>query len=266
MESNYFYYNGRRSTDLGLYLLSAPRVPWPARNVELVEVPGRNGSLRIDYGSYKNVSITYDCFFAGSPAQASEVACWLYGPTSYGELRDSYNLDVFRLAMYDGGVGVQNILNQLGRVQITFNCKPQLWTDAGQLPVSCAIPAAPYDYFDLREVGKLHNPYPFTATPLILLGGSADVTLIISNALGERTLLCSTSYYATVDCEMHNMTGAYQRGDVEANLNSQLRVDTDFPVLAPGENIIKLAREAAAISPTDAPAAELQIIPRWWHL
>ncbi len=47
MESNYFYFNGRRSTDYGLYLLSAPDIPWPARQAERVEVPGRNGSLRI---------------------------------------------------------------------------------------------------------------------------------------------------------------------------------------------------------------------------
>ena len=266
MESNYFYFNGRRSTDYGLYLLSAPDIPWPAGQAERVEVPGRNGSLRIGYGAYKNVSITYDCFFAGNPAQASEIAGWLYSSDSYIELRDSYNPDVFRLAVFDGGGTVRNILNQLERVQITFDCKPQLWTDAGQQPISYLIPAAPYDYFDLREMGELYNPYPFTATPLILLDGSADVTLTVSNDLGEQTLLCTTSYYTTVDCEMHNMTGAYQRGDVAANLNSQLRINTDFPVLAPGRNIIRLSRKAAAIAPTDAPAAGLQIIPRWWHL
>lgn len=246
MESNYFYFNGRRSTDYGLYLLSAPDIPWPARQAERVEVPGRNGSLRIGYGAYKNVSITYDCFFAGNPAQASEIAGWLYSSDSYIELRDSYNPDVFRLAVFDGGGTVRNILNQLERVQITFDCKPQLWTDAGQQPISYLIPAAPYDYFDLREMGELYNPYPFTATPLILLDGSADVTLTVSNDLGEQTLLCTTSYYTTVDCEMHNMTGAYQRGDVAANLNSQLRINTDFPVLAPGRNIIRLAAKPPA--------------------
>lgn len=266
MEPNYFYYNGRRSTDMGLYLLNPPRIPWPARQADFVEVPGRNGSLRIDRGSYKNVRISYNCFFAGDPARASEIAGWLCSSGSYIELRDSYNPCVFRLAVFDGGVDVQNDFNQIGRVQITFDCKPQQWTDTGQQPISYMIPAAPYDYFDLREMGELYNPYPFTAAPLILLDGSADVALTISNDQGERTLRCTTSYYTTVDCEMHNMSGAYQRGDVEANLNSQLKATTDFPVLAPGRNIIKLARKAAAIAPTDAPAAGLRIIPRWWHL
>lgn len=264
---NYFCFAGRRCTDFDIFVERFPTQEKPARQVELISVPGRNGALRIDKGGYENVTISYECYCRGGPAKISEISGWLYSCGSgYAELRDTYHPGGFRLAAFDGPLSAENFWNRHGRFTVQFDCKPQIWADAGQIPIEYTIPAAPYDYFDAREMGKLYNPYPFAAAPLILLSGSADVTLTISNALGSRTLLCTTSYYTTIDCEMHNMSGAYHKGDIEGNLNSQLNINTDFPVLAPGENTITLARKAAAISPTDAPAAGLQIIPRWWYL
>jgi len=45
---NYFCFAGKRSTDFGVFVERFPTQEKPIRQVELVSVPGRNGSLRLD--------------------------------------------------------------------------------------------------------------------------------------------------------------------------------------------------------------------------
>ena len=76
---NYFVFAGKRSADFGLFVEASPNQPKPKRKVKLIDIPGRNGALRIDQGGYQNIAVTYQCAFLGGPEKAAEVAEWLYG-------------------------------------------------------------------------------------------------------------------------------------------------------------------------------------------
>lgn len=257
---NYFCFAGRRCTDFDVFVERFPVQEKPMRQVELISVPGRNGALRIDKGGYENVTILYECYCRGGPAKVSEISGWLYSSGSgYAELRDTYHPGGFRLAAFDGPLSAENFWNRRGRFTVQFNCKPQIWTDDGQVPIEFDLPIGASESFDPTGLGVLYNPYPFATAPLIHIEGAANQVLTIKNALGERSLRCQTSRYADIDCELQNMyVGSH-------NANSQLDISTEFPILAPGENIIIMARSALP-SEVDAPLPKLEITPRWWHL
>ena len=235
---NYFVFDGKRSTDLGLFVERYPTQPKPQRQVETIAVPGRNGALHYYPGGYENVTVRYNCYFRGGPEQASEIAAWLYGAVGgYKILRDTYHPSVFRHAIFDGPLDVENLWNQHGRCSLEFDCKPQLWTDTGQQPIEFALPISADNWsFDRAAVGLLYNPYPFVAKPLIRIEGYANQLITIKNAAGESHLSCKTGPYAEIDCDLQNM----YRDD--ANENTGLDVSTDFPTLEPGENIIIMSR------------------------
>lgn len=107
---NFFMFAGRRSTEFGLVVERFPSQPKPARKVELISIPGRNGMLRVDQGAYENVTVSYECYFKGGPNQASTISGWLYASGGgYAVLRDTYHPDVFRMAAFDNMSEIENI-------------------------------------------------------------------------------------------------------------------------------------------------------------
>ena len=56
-----FIFNNISSECLGLVIKSLPKVPSPAKNIEVLEVAGRNGNLHIDNGNYKAIEYTIEC-------------------------------------------------------------------------------------------------------------------------------------------------------------------------------------------------------------
>lgn len=261
---NYFEFDGRRSTDFGLYVERYPVQPKPQRQVEVIDVPGRSGVLHYYPGGYNNVTIPYECYFRGGPEQASEIAAWLYGAAGgYKVLRDTYHPGVFRRAAFDGPLDLENIWNRYGRCTLEFDCAPQLWTDAGQQPVEFDLPISSTGSwsFDTAAVGLLYNPYPFAAKPLIYIEGyGRNVVTIRSQEGRESHLSCETGPYAEIDCELQNM----YKDDL--NQNTYLDVTAEFPALEPGENIILMSRTAQPATSDSPYRPRLVITPRWWHL
>ena len=56
-----FTFNGYSSDELGIVVKSMPSVPRPAKNIESLQVAGRNGSLHIDNGNYNAIQYTIEC-------------------------------------------------------------------------------------------------------------------------------------------------------------------------------------------------------------
>ena len=55
----YIVYGGKCSKDYGLYVSGSGTFNAPERDVDLVEVPGKNGTLVLDNGRFKNIPVTY---------------------------------------------------------------------------------------------------------------------------------------------------------------------------------------------------------------
>lgn len=110
-----------------------------------------------------------------------------------------------------------------------------VWSDAGEITLTYAEPY------------NIENPTLFDARPLFTVTNPAEGDVIMVNS---QAITFVDGYTGTVfiDCEtMNAFSGA-------ANLNSIIQA-TDFPVLAPGTNIV-----------TWTGAGECTMTPRWWEL
>lgn len=129
-------FNGISSTDYGIRVEKCPDYPAAQRKVEFISVEGRSGDLVRDTQAWNNVEQTYSVFF-GDPTETFQelsgaVARWLLGSKGYCRLEDDYYPDVYRKAVYSRLIQNRNFLNQKGRADLVFNCKPQRYFKAGE--------------------------------------------------------------------------------------------------------------------------------------
>lgn len=233
------FWAGQSSDDLCVQVERYPALPRPAKKRTRVSVPGRNGDLIFDEGAFENYIQPYDIYISAErprlPWAARAVAAWLLAPSSYQRLEDSYEPNFFRLASFDGPLEVENVLNRYGRATLEFNCKPQRFAKAGQRAVSLWAGG-----------GVVHNPYAFTALPLLQVYGSGPGRLQVGDRAVEVKALDGA---LTLDSETQN---AYQG---TLNKNNTI-VAPEFPALLPGDN---------AISWTGG-IERVEVVPRWWTL
>jgi phage-related protein len=101
----------------------------PARDIEQVHVPGRNGDLLFDNGGFLNINVTYPecCIRERFPYYGAALRNFLLSSPGYHELRDSYDPQYYRLAEYRGPFepDVHTPRNNDSAVfDLTFNAKP----------------------------------------------------------------------------------------------------------------------------------------------
>lgn len=240
MVRSYFYFNGARSTDKGLTIEQCPTIVTGQRAVEKITVPGRSGDLVIDTGAYGNYTQPYEIWFMdkiqGTARAARDIAQWLLSGTGYMRLEDSYDPEVFRLAMFTGPIDVDNWMLRAGRATLEFDCQPQRWLKSGQNPITVQ-----------SGQSLINNWQP--ALPLIKVTGTGDGSLTV----GSSTFTISDMPGGILlDSETQD---AYW-GDPYTNLNNNVQVNGGFPVLQAGETAVSFSGDITAV----------QITPRWWSL
>lgn len=232
---NEFIFAGKRSGDYGIYITEGKVFNAPERDVETIEIPGRNGNLSIDKGRFKNIPVSYPCFIQKKFILASAtLRNWLAAEAGYQRLEDTYNKDTYRLAQFVSRLDFEQNYLRNSKVTIEFDCKPQRFLKAGEYPI------------EMAESGILHNPTNFEALPLITVYGTSAGQLNINGAIVQ---IKSIDGYVTLDSDTQN---AYKD---TANKNNTILAD-DFPALQRGAN---------AISWTGG-ITKVEIIPRWWTL
>lgn len=120
--------DGDCAQDYGVRIVRDAPGSYAARDVEIEEVPGRNGAIVYDNGAFKNVTQTYTMYIPDLDKRrtARYAAAWLLSHAdSYYRLVDDYEPDVYRMARFVGPLDVQARLERYGTAQITFDCKPQ---------------------------------------------------------------------------------------------------------------------------------------------
>lgn len=98
----------------------------PERDIEEIEVPGRNGNLIIDKKRFRNVTIVYTCALPEEfRSRFDELKNFLLSARGYAKLQDSEDSDHYRMAAVSG-VLEPTIKGEDGAsLVISFNCKPQ---------------------------------------------------------------------------------------------------------------------------------------------
>lgn len=235
---NYFFFNGARSIDKGLTIEYCPSVGTGQRVVEKISVPGRSGDLVIDTGAYGNYIQPYEIWFKdklrGTTRAARDIAQWLLSGIGYMRLEDTYDPEVFRLAMFTGPFDVENWMLTHGRATLEFDCQPQRWLKTGQRPVA------------VQSGQSLINTWQ-PAKPLIQVTGTGDGTLVVG---GSTISISEMTGAITLDSETED---AYSGTE---NLNNNVQVNGGYPILQNGETAVSFSGGITAV----------QITPRWWSL
>ena len=205
----------------------------------MIHIPGRNGDLVIDNGSYQNVNRTYDIAVGNVEKDftelANRIAEWLHSASGYARLEDSYEPEYYRMALFKDEVDIENILQHAGRTTVEFNCKPQRFLKSGEEKIT------------FRKSSVLRNPTGFSSLPVIMVYGSGQGALRIGDYLVE---ISNIDEFICLDSDIQD---SYKG---TANKNPDVVLGTGFPELLPGENSIIWSGGITYV----------EVVPRWWTL
>lgn len=229
------WFNGKSGDDFNLYVERYPSVIVPTRKNEKISVPGRNGDLLIQQDAFENVIQRYEIYISAEkeklPNVTHRIAEWLC-VKGYKRLVDSYFLDTFRLAAFQGGIEIENVLNRFGRATIEFDCKPQRWFNFGD------------QFVDVTNGQTLLNPSTLTAKPLLVTEGSGEGTLTIN----DNTLTMTDTDNMTIDCDSLQI---YRDG-----VSQSETITGEFFELPEGESTISWTGGITSV----------RLKPRWWTI
>ena len=161
-------FDGVSSRTYGVYITGEAVYNAPERDVEMVTIPGRNGTYALDRGRFENIEVSYPAgIFADTEADfrqaISEFRNFLCSRKGYVRLQDEYNPDEYRLAVYKSGLEVEPAMLKAGEFKITFDCKPQRFLTSGETAVS------------VDSGDTLTNPTLFEASPLLKITGYGHI-------------------------------------------------------------------------------------------
>ena len=163
-----FTFDGVSSADYGVYITGEGVFNAPERAVEMVDIPGRNGSYALDQGRFGNIEVTYTAGMVDDSEtnfadRLANVRNWLCSKKGYVRLEDDYNPDEYRMAVYSSGISVEHADLRTGEFEISFDCKPQRWLTSGETATAVA------------NNGTLTNPTLFDAEPLLEVKGYGGI-------------------------------------------------------------------------------------------
>lgn len=272
MAINYLIFDGKKSTELGVTIAGSGAFNSPARRGEMVQIPGRNGALWMDEGSFENIEVSYPAFLGTHDKEAFREKLMMvrsyFGSLGgeYKRLEDTYNPDEYRLGVYKAAIEAEpKHINRAGNFTLTFDCKPQRYLKVGDKPV------------EFYENGYITNPTLFDALPVIAVTGNGRL-----NIAGHLITISDTTETIYIDSELQE---AYIPGGVEeywteengeniadellipitfhkrplgaTSMNSHVAfADYKFPTIGPGRQPVGF----------DSGIVSVVIYPRWWRL
>lgn len=184
-------FDGVDSRDYGIYITGDAVFNSPERDVEMIEIPGRNGAYALDKGRFGNIEVSYPAgIFGDTEADFRQgIRAFrnaLASRKGYKRLEDDYNPTEYRMAVYKNGLEVTPTALKAGEFTITFDCQPQRFLKSGETAVSVA------------SGGTLNNPTLFESHPLLQVWGYGDIginddTITISDVVIGETILQNSS-------------------------------------------------------------------------
>lgn len=255
---NILHFDGKRSSNYGVYISGSGVYNAPRRAYKAVTVPGRNGDLLLQGERYENIEVTYPAFiYADFKNNIAAFRNALLATNGYAKLTDTYHPDEFRAAYYEGEFEVEpREQNDAGEFEITFICKPQRYLNSGEAEQA------------VSSGGHLDNPTLFASKPVIAVRGYGQITV------GNNVISINQHPYPyiIIDSEIMDCYGAsgpplvnsaivgtavLGYGNYLGNANMIVTfVSGDFPELAPGSTGVTFTNTIQSVA----------ITPRWWRL
>lgn len=266
-EFNYFEWNGKKSVDFGVFIQDKNIFSVPARNLEEIAVPGRNGSVYIDNGNYQNISLSFNCVMiiddnTTAAEQMQAFKKWLYKDIGeYKSLRTSYYPLHTRMAIINTQLDVteQGTAEQISEYALFFtlyfSCKPQMYLNYALEPLTVKDNSITI-FNNTNNIAEPLIDLKFNTTAV----GGIGFKLTLQNSFGAQVFALSSSQGAThfaFDAESHE----YICDGANSSLSQTVNTEGIYPLLRPGENKISVE-----VTMTDCELAEMKIIERLWEL
>ena len=191
------YFNGTSSDDFGLIVEKLPPSVHASRRGDLISIPGRNGVIVREDGSFDTYQQEYIISFSQAaqnrdPYQtARDIAVWLLGAPGFCRLEDIFESEYFRLARFSGEYNVGTVLMEYGRATLAFDVQPQRYLKSGETPIS-------YEG-DSTTSFAITNPTRFEARPLLKFIDTSTEPPIV-----PQTLVDNEDTYIDVGGEVEN--------------------------------------------------------------
>ena len=162
-------FGGVDSADYGIYIGGEGVFNAPKREVEMIEIPGRNGAFALDKGRFENITVEYTAInheadLATFSANLDAFRNALSAQKGYQRLGDTFHPDEYRMAVFREGLEIEPIeYNTASEFKIKFDCKPQRFLTSGETAVT------------VSSGDTLTNPTLFEASPLLAVKGYGTI-------------------------------------------------------------------------------------------
>lgn len=178
---NYLTFDGLKTSDYGVEISGEGIFNSPERIYDMIEIPGRNGTLALDQGRYANVEVKYPAYnyettLATFEQKLASLRSDFGSRIGYKRLTDTFHTDEYRLGVFKGGFEIDPVkYNTASQFELVFDCKPQRFLTSGETATAVA------------NNGTINNPTKFDAQPLLEFKGYGKIafnnkTIGISNA------------------------------------------------------------------------------------
>ena len=245
-----FYLDGIDARSAGIQLQAPIEFSEAVPVVEAQTIPGRNGDLIWETGSYENRSGSASCFCLQKDVEKaiSSAGRFLMGKKGYRRLETSDDPDHYWMARVENSPRIEQRLRTLAPFDIGFDCKPQRFVKSGENPIEL------YENEIVFNDHIVYNEYGQKSLPLITVHGKGKIVLTVASGLNTFSVIIKDlDGVLYLDCDTQN---AYNNN---GNQNQNIYAP-DFPVLMPGENLIQFFGDA------NSSIEKVEIIPRWWEL
>ena len=169
---NTITFGGVLSSTYDIYISGEGVWSAPARDAEMVTIPGRNGAFVHDKERFENIEVTYPAFIVKDnntnfKTKIDGFRNAMCAQVGYQKLVDTFHADEYRMAAFIGGLEVSPILynDHAATFDITFNCKPQRFLTSGDTAVAVA------------NNGTITNPTLFDSNPFLEVKGKGTITM-----------------------------------------------------------------------------------------
>lgn len=210
----YFIYNDIDSRNMGVVLKTLPPITRPNRRTEQITIPGRNGTLTVDEGTYDSMSVSLECYLKPG-FDPRKVTNWLNpsGKITFSDEPDKY---------YNARIINSIPLSRVFRISRSFIIQLELqpFAYSKEIFVKKINSGVAYSFY-IDEATA--NMYPY-----IKVTGSGEIELTINGT----TMKIYPNEYIELDCELQV---AYKDSE-----GANERVYGSFFNLVPGTNTISI--------------------------
>lgn len=215
----YIGFNNKTTKDLGISVVKRPNIPIPERNVISKDIPGRNGSVTIDYKTYKDIIISVSLNFISKEnfnAKVLNISEWLLDIKD-NKLIFSDNPDFYYKVKKIEFKNIERSLKKLGRFTVSFVCDPfKYCCDNNEIDIT-------------KTVDIISPAFVYESNPIITIFGNGNLEITINN---KKIQLENVEEYITIDSELKE---CYKNS---SNLN--YKMIGEFPKFIRGKNNIDL--------------------------